>query len=81
MLKQLNEEQQVLAGKHQALVQQLEQAKDSASSAAEVYKSACRAVEKRQKEVCCLSISIQMLKLHHEKSLPLAQEPCCPSAV
>ena len=51
MLKQLNERQQMLASKRQAIVQQLDQAKDSASSAAEVYKSACRAVEKRQREV------------------------------
>lgn len=51
MLKQLSEKQQELTSKRQALVQQLEQAKDSSSSAAEVYKSACRAVEKRQKEV------------------------------
>ena len=51
VLQQLNENQQVLASKRQSLVHQLEQAKDSTASASGEYRSACRAVERRQKEV------------------------------
>lgn len=55
MLKQLNEKQQELASRQQALVEQMQQAKESASAAAETYQRACKAVEKRQKEVASAS--------------------------
>ena len=50
-LKSLNEEQQLLASKQQSLMQQLDSAKDSAASAQETYRNACKAIEKRQNEV------------------------------
>lgn len=50
-LKSLNEEQQLLGSKKQSLMQQLDLVRDSAASANEVYKNACKAAEKRQNEV------------------------------
>lgn len=51
MLKQLNEKQQQLASRRQELANQLDQVKDTAASALEAYKAACKAVERRQREV------------------------------
>jgi len=50
-LKSLNEEQQALAARRQAILDRLEHAREAAGNAAAVHKSACKAVEKRQKGV------------------------------
>ena len=50
-LKDLNQEQQALAAKRQAILDRLEHVRDAVGSAAAAHKSACKAVEKRQKDV------------------------------
>jgi hypothetical protein len=50
-LKSLNEEQQALAARKQSILDRLENVREASTTAAAAHKNACKAVEKRQKEV------------------------------